>query len=312
MPVITKTPAAYDPCYCGSGVKYKFCHYLLDIASANTKCELSQKMYIDRWNKNAVHFRDQGCYTWMASQLAPHSPKLILDVGCGDGSGLLAIKNVCKSNPRILSCDDNINCLKMAHDKIAACGLDVKLVQRLRQIAAGENYHEMEADTDKLHIPVEYADITLVEADIIWDSEFSDFLKSWPKFDAITVWLVGTYDLKPECRNLKKPVGGQLYRLTVQNNVYQLADKILRVGGVLQIVDRGESPKEDFLKQDTIQSHQEQAQGTSMEFLDLQSKDYDEPAQGAGITMVKAIGKSGRIPDLTQLAMSSIIFIKCK
>ena len=198
----------------------------------------------------------------------------------------------------------------MAHDRIAACGLDVKLVRRLRQATAGENYHEMQVDSDKLHIPVEYADITLVEADIIWDLEFLDFLKLRPKFDAITVWLIGTYDLKPECRNIKTRVEGPIYRLTVQNKIYQLADQLLRPGGILQIVDRRESPTEDYLVQDNIQSHQQQAQRTSLEVIDHQFKDYEEPVKGAGVSMVKVIGTSGRIPNLTQLAMTSVISIK--
>lgn len=309
MPTAKNLPPKYDPCYCGSGKKYGFCHYPVDVASAEDRRELSQKIYVGQWSRNADFFRGQGCYTWMASQLARYSPKVVLDVGCGDGTGILAAKAACTSNPRIIACDDNFHCLETARDKIKLCGLDVKVIQRMRQSRAGAEFHEMQIEPGKLNIPAEYADITLVEADIIWDAEFLEFLESSPPFDAITVWLIGTYHLKPECRNVKAQPA-PLYRLTVQNKVYEIADKILRTGGVLQIVDRGESPKEEFLIKDTLQAHREQAQGTSLEVVEHQFKDYEEPPRGTGVSMVQVIGTSGRLPSHRQLAMTSVISIK--
>jgi hypothetical protein len=93
----------------------------------------------------------------------------------------------------------------------------------------------------------------------------------------------------------------------VQNKVYALANEILQVGGILQIVDRGESPAEQFLVEDTIQAHREQAEGTSLEIIDHQFLNYEEPNQGAGVTMQLSFGKSGRMPNLKQLAMTSVI-----
>lgn len=301
------TPGPYEPCYCKSGKKYKYCHYPIDIAPTQTRRELSQQMYVERWSKSSEQFRSQGCYTWMASQLLPYSPKYIFDVGCGDGTGLISLKAACGSESRIISCDDNLECLRKAHDQMRKCGIDVKLINRLKQSDAGDGFHTMTCDLGKLQLTRDYAEVILIEADVLWDAEFKDFLVSLPKFDAITVWLIGTYDLKPECRNIQASDPG-IYRLKVQNEVYRLADRILRKGGVLQIVDRGEVPNEDFLKEDNIQSHQEQAQGTSLKVDAFQFREYQEMA--LGVTMMATIAKSGRTPDLSQLAITSIISVK--
>ncbi len=302
-------PGPYDPCYCRSGRKYKFCHYPIDSAPAADRRELSQKMYIALWERSANYFGDQGCYKWMGSILAKYLPNLVLDIGCGNGDGIVAIKQACPSS-RIISCDDNAYCLQTTQDRIKAMGLNVELIRRLRQRSAGDGYHQMEAVAGILKTPTELIDISLIEADIIWDKEFRDFLKTLAKFDAITVWLIGTYHLKPECRNLGSKVEAGIYRLKVQNSVYTLADQVLRVGGVLQIVDRGELPREKHLIDETYESHREQAEGTSLEVVQVDFIQYEELSNGTGVSTIRTLGLSGRMPEHNQLAMNSVISIK--
>ena len=91
MSLVTQAPKPYEPCYCGSGKKYKFCHYQVDSAPVRNKRVVSQQMYVERWSKSSDNFQGQGCYSWMAAQLSRYSPKFILDVGCGDGIGLMAL-----------------------------------------------------------------------------------------------------------------------------------------------------------------------------------------------------------------------------
>jgi SAM-dependent methyltransferase len=247
----------------------------------------------------------------MASQLAAYVPKSILDIGCGSGDGIMALKAACAPNARIISCDDNPHCLEAARAKIASCGLSVEVINRLYQRVAGDEFHEMAVAAGKLQMLQGGADVTLVQADLIWDSEFLQFLKNRTKFDAITVWLIGTYDLKPQCLNLKPKVEGGMYRLMVQNKIYELGNEILRVGGVLQVVDRGESPKEEYLIKETIDSHKEQAQGTSLEVIGHNFKDYEELlGPEGGVPMVRTLGKSMRVPEHDKLAINSVISIK--
>jgi SAM-dependent methyltransferase len=309
MPQNRSLPGPYDKCYCPSGKKYKYCHYQLDVALPAEKRVLSQKMYSDRWGQNADHFRAQGCYKWMASCLSAYSPRRILDVGCGHGTGVIALKAACGPNAQIISCDDNLQCLEKAQDEIRRCGLDVEIIQRLVQVEAVEDFHRMAVLMGRLDA-VLGNQITLIEADILWDIEFLTFLDRSPKFDAVTVWLIGTHDLKPECKNIDRVTEPGHYRLMVQNRIYAVADRILRDGGALQVVDRGEVPTNGFLKEDHIQSHREQAQGTSLRFEKYEYVEYEEPANGAGVTMQVTVGTSGRAPNVSKLAMVSVISVK--
>lgn len=312
MSKIIHPPAPYEPCYCPlgqKGNKYKFCHYPIDSAPAENRRELSQKAYIQKWENNADYFRGQGCYAWMSSLMAKHSPQRILDVGCGNGDGILAMKAACP-NAKIISCDDNAACLTSARNKIEPLGLSVEVIHRLHQSAAGEKYHEMRNERGLLKTPPAHIDFSLIHADIIWDIEFKDFLKSLTKFDAITVWLMGTYDLKPQCKNIGGMTSEGHYRLKVQNSLYELADKILRHEGVLQVVDRFRYKPDANPMEIIVQSHQEQASVTSLEFIEYQSRDYLEPTDANSTPMIATEGGQRKNMEDNRLGMSSVISIK--
>jgi SAM-dependent methyltransferase len=296
----------YAPCFCNSGMKCKFCHYLLEIAAAANRREVSQKLYIQRWIKSAQSFQAQGCYSWMASLLRPYSPKSILDVGCGDGSGLIALCNEFGDSCQVLSCDDSYPCLEAAAENISGKGVNHRVIKRLKQVDSGIDFHTMSANAGLLE-NIDDCSVTLIEADLLWDNEFKDYLCSSHKFEAITCWLIGTYDLKVQSTNIKVDDPGA-YRLKVQNTMYRLADKLLKPGGVLQVVDRGEVPNDEMLREDNLNSHREQAEGTFLEVISHDFIEYDEPS--GGILMQVTIPTSGRMPNLSQLAMTSIISIK--
>ena len=86
-----------------------------------------------------------------------------------------------------------------------------------------------------------------------------------------------------------------MYRLKVQNSVYELADQILRTGGVLQAVDRAHSPDSQILKDDVIRSHKEQASVTSLQVDSMAHRAYTEPSKANAIKMEVGIPLSGEI-----------------
>lgn len=245
----------------------------------------------------------------MASLLKPVSPKRILDIGCGEGSGLLALLSVLEPDT-VVSLDENFECISTAERNITAKGYGVATVQRMDAEPIGNGQHQLGVEPGKL---AERTGITLIESDVLLqDDELFSFLRNMPSFDAVTVWLMGSHFARRECANIAQlqiKSSGE-YRLRVQNRVYELADQLLRPGGVLQVVDRGEVPRTEPLQNDFLAAHKEQASVTSLEVKSLEWFVYTEPTEPRKVAMVPTIGKSGRLPDMSQFAMTSVISVK--
>lgn len=261
-------------------------------------------LYRDHWNHNATNFENQGCYEWMASLLDPLKPKKVLDVGCGTGNGLLALLD--RFSPVIIALEENADCLDSTCEAVNASGRSVTGIVRLFYQAHPDGSHDLLTDQGELS---REGNVIVVHADVLLeDAALLDFLEKEGPFDAITVWLMGTFKARQTCRNISDLTIDDTgtYRLHVQNKVYELADRILRPGGWLQIVDRGEMPDTEDLREDLIKSHSDQASPTRLKFLSLNSRPYEE-ITSKGIRMVMTPGSSGRIPEHLQLGMTSII-----
>ncbi|MGP8049072.1 MAG: SEC-C metal-binding domain-containing protein [Desulfobaccales bacterium] len=300
-----------EPCWCGSRLKYKNCHYQIDTAPTNSRLQAARRVYDINWKSNAAYYTSQGCYEWMASQLKPYSPKRILDIGCGDGSGIIALLKIIGSEDlTVFSLEENSECARTTQKHLDYMGYSSMTISRMVAHQTEDRKHELYIEQGKL---LENTGVTIIESDILLnDEELLTFLLRITKFDAITVWLIGSHQLRCECSNiaaLRIQSSGE-YRLRVQNKVYELADKILKPGGVLQIVDRGEVPNTEELKEDTLNAHRDQASVTSLKVQSLDYIIYKEPDVARKIKLTTTLGLSGRIPDLAQYAMISIISIK--
>jgi SAM-dependent methyltransferase len=262
------------------------------------------------WDQNAAHFEGEGGYDWMASLLDPYAPKRIFDVGCGVGNGLLALLTKFPQ-AKITSTDENVECIEVAKTRLKEQGRSVNVIRRLSDKPTGPRSHALVFEEGRLNAS---DDVDLIESDLLIDEELVQFLAEQPKFDAVTVWLIGSHRLRyHECDNLRGKIQSPgEYRLFVQNTAYRLADHILRSGGVLQIVDRGEPPTADYLKQDSLNSHREQATLTDgrMVVTSLDYRLYSEPNAKDAIKMVVAPPTSGRIADTKRLAFVSIISVR--
>ena len=158
-----------------------------------------------------------------------------------------------------------------------------------------------------------HASCVLVESDVCNDPFLLSALKTLGLFDAVTMWLTGTHMLRQHNVNvLQHGIGSDGdHRLYVQNAAYELADKVLRPGGVLQVCDRGETPGDDVLCQDILDAHGEQASVTSLEVQRelLTHRPYSMPKSGR-TPMVDRAGRSGRVPTTPNWSIVSVISTK--
>jgi SAM-dependent methyltransferase len=298
-----------SPCWCGSPLKYKDCHRDIDSVGPHQRVTMARRVYEKSWSTNSAHINSQGGYKWMACLLQQYQPKRIFDVGCGIGIGLLELMNTLGDKLQIISIDENEACLQTAFKNIKAYGHKAVKIHRNQIQPVAEKAHVLNTITGKLK---EYPGITLIESDILLDQELESFLTASPKFDAITCWLVGTHHTRMECVNLQSLTikSGTEYRWRVQNRIYYLANKVLAVGGVLQVVDREQLHTNNSLTDACLDSHREQAARTSLEVLEVQQMKYEETTDACRVHMTINRGGIETSVDYPQLALSSVISIK--
>ena len=264
-------------------------------------------MYASNWRVTAELQYKRGDYAWMAQQRGPYQVRRILDVGCGSGHGILSMLEELGPDLRIVALDENPFCLAMAREALRAAKRgNAEVIRRVSTVP----YHgRFRSAAEPFNAPLPHP-LTLVETDVCSDPYLQTALNEDGPFDAVTVWLSGAHMF----RQFNETVVGAgveddtTHRLFVQNSVYELADKVLRPGGVLQVVDRGEAPTSDLLKSDIIRSHSEQAGPTS---LKVRTLDYTpwSPLQTSRVPMVYKKATSGRLPG-KETAVYSVISVK--
>ncbi len=103
------------------------------------------------------------------------------------------------------------------------------------------------------------------------------FLEEWlssVEIDRILCWLIGSHG----ARMFNKVVNEKgintpgEYRIIVQNEVYELADRVLKKDGLLHIVDRVKYPETDLERKYFRESHEDQASVTSLIIGDIEFK----------------------------------------
>ncbi|HEY8089445.1 MAG TPA: hypothetical protein VIF09_16405 [Polyangiaceae bacterium] len=93
--------------------------------------------------------------------------------------------------------------------------------------------------------------------------------------DAVTCWLLDLRGAKPEVTAKLDAMGLRTpdeRRLAVQTLVYRLADRVLRPGGVLQVVDRMLEPFDESLATGMMRLQRAQAKGTTLEFASIDAR----------------------------------------
>ena len=258
--------------------------------------EKAREQYATSWSQDALAFEADGHYAWMCNII--DSFDRVLEVGCGDGRSTMEIA---RRNHRIISIDENPACLKTASERLANNGYSSKVIYRGAQKGKMRSYDMVYSPLD-IEVPNEQ--ILLIESDLFADKNIEDWLLHVGPVDAVVCWLIGTYDGRQGQQAFAHVKSPGDYRLTIQNRLYELSDLILRPGGRLHIVDRGEEIASQELLNDTIESHKEQASVTSLVVSHQVESRLYKPAGGVDTFITKGI--SGRMPEAINIALVSI------
>jgi len=274
-----------DLCYCQSGKRYKDCHMVRDSYKPDKRLNYDKNKYINEWKKDSDYFLEQGYYNWMANCLFEKiNPEIVLDIGCGNGNGIIELlKN--ENIKKIISIEENEFCIDLASKKIETEGICVKkIIRNNPTFIKGEVYVNQYSEIKEF----ELSKVNIIQGDILYDEIIKQYIKN-KKFDAVICWLLGTHESTQS--NLEYINAGvkdnKDLRLSVQNCIYELSDIILKENGFLQIVDRGEIPYNEEIREQYLSCHKEQASVTSLKIIeDLKFLEYN-PIDN-GIRMIKS------------------------
>lgn len=299
-----------DFCWCNSRKKYKHCHYEIDSAAPEKKYAAAQSVYSRSWNITSEEHLRNDDYGWLAKQLSKFAPKRVLDIGCGTGQASLALMNEFGSELKYVGLDENRNCLQKAKERLRKeCKIESGLVARASISYEGDSY---EAKFAPIAPNVEQSSL-LVESDICNDPYLLQFLNEYGPFDAVTVWLTGTHMMRQKNAFVRSNgiTDDGAHRLFVQNTSYELADEILKRGGVLQVADRVEAPEDDEGREGFLRAHKDQASTTTLAVIPecLAIRPYALP-EARATAMRITLGTSGRVPKNPSWAIISVISVK--
>lgn len=240
--------------------------------------------YLDDWgNGNASKFEADEHYKWMADFL--NGFERILEIGTGDGRATLELV---KRGHKVISLDENSICLDAAQQRLELNGFSVCRLQRETiELAHQQKYSIRYSKINQCLLS--QIDVYLIESDVLNDPEVVNWLQRITKFDAVICWLMGTHAARVynEAINTSQMRTPFHYRVFVQNEVYEIADKILRSNGVLHIVDRGQELTGENEKDELVGSHRDQASVTNLVVQStVESREYEDPNNGYDVGMV--------------------------
>jgi SAM-dependent methyltransferase len=273
--------------------------------AGNTKAIVKEKRreYAKEWALTSRKHEEDGDYAWMASFV--EGCDLLLEVGCGSGSATLELA---KRGHRVVSVEENPHCIERAASRLREAGVPVEVELRGSLSNFGNSYRDDYAQIEK---PLPPDGVLLVEGLLGYDDHLTRWLLKTCPFDAIVCWLIGGQPaigvnaLLRERASVYYQDSRFHLRFAVQNRLYELADGLLRKDGLLHIVDRGELPDSELLRNDFINGHRDQASPTSLVVERLDSRPWT--VDGPGVQMVNTPGLSGRIAPSNKMALNSVI-----
>lgn len=242
--------------------------------------------YVGNWAVNAENHEGQGHYVWMAEQVDGYLRTL--EIGCGTGLSTLAL--LAKGH-KVICIEENPYCIEATRSAVDAQGYRVAVLRRAVAHPFPGDDHRYRLDFSN-HIPdAPEADCLIIEGDALEDEGLENWLRQQPSFDLVVCWLLGTHDARGHNAAIDVSVIKTAFehRIFVQNKVYEMADEILRPGGILNVVDRSQMPNTEKLERDLLDAHREQASVTSLQVQGVQSIAHVETLSPQGMRMMMTL-----------------------
>lgn len=239
-----------------------------------------RKAYIKSWGINSEGHLAQGHYSWMAERVKGF-PRT-LEIGCGVGHSTLALL---QQGHTVVCVEENPQCIAATRKRLADEGFCVEVIARETPVSLDENAYRLIYS----EIPeAPEADCLLIEGDALNDPALEAWLERQPKFDAVACWLLGTHDARGHNAAVDLALMPTAYehRIFVQNRVYEIADRILRSGGVLSVIDRAQTPTTQDMVEKLLQHHREQASVTSLVVQPVEHTPHVESEQQGAMRMM--------------------------
>lgn len=239
-----------------------------------------RKAYIKSWGINSEGHLAQGHYPWMAERVKGF-PRT-LEIGCGVGNSTLALL---QQGHTVVCVEENPQCIAATRKRLADEGFCVEVIARETPVSLDENAYRLIYS----EIPeAPEADCLLIEGDALNDPALEAWLERQPKFDAVACWLLGTHDARGHNAAVDLALMPTAYehRIFVQNRVYEIADRILRSGGVLSVIDRAQTPTTQEMIDTVLQHHREQASVTSLVVQPVEHTPHVESEQQGAMRMM--------------------------
>lgn len=227
-----------------------------------------RKVYLKNWSIDSNYFYSNEYYNWMNSLIKDYN--LILEIGCGNG---LSTISLLENGHRVIAIDENVECLKETKRLLESKNFKVRLIKRELLFKEIGNYYEY--SLSKIKTTFEENEVLLIEGDILKDDNLEEWLRNI-NVDCIICWLIGSHAARRYNKVVidEKINTPQEYRLIVQNRLYEMADRILKAGKALHIVDRGRNPENENEREAFWESHKEQASVTCLKVINISIKAY--------------------------------------
>ncbi len=259
---------------------------------------------------NGTYLRSSKLYDWMAEDLS--LLQRLIEFGTGGGHSTLSLL---RQGHSVIGIDENPFCLAHAAELLRAEGFHVEVIQRGRPrlTVDGTTFW---IEYDPINVRMSNETVYLIEGNIFADPNLLEWLHSNQQFDGGVCWLTGGHKLIRKNTLLPTAIRtatAQLYRIQFQEQVYCISDTLIKEGGALSFVDRGDEPTGDIAAMSAafLALHAEQAKGTDFEPSTVRYCRYDDSylEHKRGIKINRSSGNqasTARPPRPTMIALAAI------